>query len=420
MTFPCEANFSDLDYARAVYEQVVVRNLNAGTTTCCYYGTVHLAGTQVLADVIHRQGQRALVGKCNMDRNAPANCCDTSVTQSMEDTVALIDYIRSLPSTSTITTGKISHSPLVQPCVTPRFAIACTDDLLSSLGQLCSSDPTLAIQTHISENKLEISTTLDLFPSSKTYADVYDSFGLLREGTILAHAVHLGKQELHLIAGKGAGISHCPTSNFNLKSGGAKIGEMLDAGIKVSAEDNGGRNGRTDTGTLNDTLVLTLSLFSFSFSEQVGLGSDCSGGYALGVLPQLRNASSLSKLTALEYESAPPPSSLTVLSSASSFTGKSLPLAVLFHMATLGGASLCRLSSITGNFLPGKEFDALLVQSGKSPNFFTADLGVPLEKRRKWDAEKLKETFERFLFVSDDRDIADVYVRGRKVGGSRR
>jgi len=30
-----------------------------------------------------------------------------------------------------------------------------------------------------------------------------------------------------------AGISHCPTSNFNLRSGVAPIGRYLDEGLKV-------------------------------------------------------------------------------------------------------------------------------------------------------------------------------------------
>jgi guanine deaminase len=64
----------------------------------------------------------------------------------------------------------------------------------------------------------------ELFPGNTSYADVYDSFGLLGQKTILAHAVHLGDDEVDLIAKKKAGISHCPTSNFNLSSGVAPVG----------------------------------------------------------------------------------------------------------------------------------------------------------------------------------------------------
>jgi len=42
-----------------------------------------------------------------------------------------------------------------------------------------------------------------------------------------------------------------------------------------------------------------------------------------------------------------------------------LPLPALFHLATLGGASLCGLEKVIGNFEAGKEFDALLIDLGE-------------------------------------------------------
>jgi len=63
---------------------------------------------------------------------------------------------------------------------------------------------------------------------------VYDMFGLLRNNTILAHAVHLSQDEMDLIKAREAGISHCPTSNFNLSSGVAPVGKFLDMEMKVS------------------------------------------------------------------------------------------------------------------------------------------------------------------------------------------
>lgn len=158
-----------------------------------------------------------------MDRNS-APYQEPSVDQSISDTKLLISHIRSLSPSS----------PLVHPILTPRFAISCTPELLTSLGSLAASDPTLAIQTHISENQKEIEFTKELFPKCATYTDVYKHFGLLGERTILAHAVHLSDGEMGVVKECGAGVSHCPTSNFYLNSGVARVGEMLDRGIKVS------------------------------------------------------------------------------------------------------------------------------------------------------------------------------------------
>ncbi|KAK7054674.1 hypothetical protein VNI00_003137 [Paramarasmius palmivorus] len=226
-----EVKFADVDLANRAYHAVVRRIIDAGTTTCCYYGSQHLGATKVLADIVHSlgspqlTGQRAFVGKCNMDRNSAPNYTEASADSSIQDTQALIAHIEALPRTN-------SDIPLVLPILTPRFAISCTAPLLSGLGDLARSKPSVRIQTHISENKLEIQFTKELFPDSQSYAAVYDSFGLLRGNTILAHACHLEEDEMALIKERNAGISHCPTSNFHLNSGVAPVGEFLDRGIK--------------------------------------------------------------------------------------------------------------------------------------------------------------------------------------------
>ena len=168
-----------------------------------------------------------------MDTKSPDDngYVEKSADDSMRDTHALIRHIRSLDHHSK--NGHAHDEPLVQPILTPRFALSCSKDLLTRLGSLAASDPTLRIQTHISENETEIVETLKRFTEAKNYADVYHTYGLLRENTILAHAIHLTKDEVELIKQRGVGISHCPTSNFNLNSGIAPVGYLLDRGVKV-------------------------------------------------------------------------------------------------------------------------------------------------------------------------------------------
>jgi len=131
-------------------------------------------------------------------------------------------------------------SSLVRPILTPRFAISCTSNLLKGLGDLATEfpdhAPRLPVQTHISENRSEVKFTSALFPEHETYTDIYDNHGLLGPATILAHGCYLTPKELELIKESGAGVSHCPTSNFHLNSGIAKVGEWIDAGVKVYAE----------------------------------------------------------------------------------------------------------------------------------------------------------------------------------------
>ena len=172
---------------------------------------------------------------------------------SIETTVDLIKYIRELPSHFPNVDANFPFSePLVKPILTPRFALSCTEDLLTGLGALAYNDKSLNIQTHISENPKEVADTRKAFPQARNYADVYNIFGLLRHNTILGHGVHLEDDELRLIKEKEAGISHCPVSNFNLRSGIAQIGKYLDLEIKVRANASAELEGADWTGRTGD------------------------------------------------------------------------------------------------------------------------------------------------------------------------
>jgi guanine deaminase len=159
-----------------------------------------------------------------MDRNSLHDYVEPSASSSIDATNALISHIRSLPL-----------PPLVEPILTPRFALSCSGPLLFQLGKIASADPSLRIQTHISETQEEVRQTLELFPEANSYADVYDRYGLLGPRTILAHAIHLEEDEIALVKERDAGVSHCPTSNFNLRSGVCAVGKLIDHGIKVIA-----------------------------------------------------------------------------------------------------------------------------------------------------------------------------------------
>lgn len=242
--------------------------ISTGTTTCCWYGTIH-STTKLLAAVCHRRGQRAFVGKCNMDRNSADYYQEESAQKSLEDTEDYVSWVRThcdSPSATATQPAAPSKTPrrstaLVQPILTPRFAISCSDELMSGLGDMMDRDPDLPLQTHLAENPAEVEFALcesasflrpssrdsyypietALYPGIESYTAAYDRFRLLRPNTVLAHCVFLSSSELDLIKARQSGISHCANSNFNLRSGTARVADMLDKGIKVSlGTDNSG------------------------------------------------------------------------------------------------------------------------------------------------------------------------------------
>ncbi|GAA5936591.1 hypothetical protein JCM3775_000140 [Rhodotorula graminis] len=432
VTFPAEAKFKDVAYARRTYEDVVDRLINSGTTTACLYGTLHHQSSKILAAVCHRRGQRAFVGKCNMDRNSPPSYSESSTERSLANTEDYVAFVREhcnspCPPSSAITSSKRSSAPtsLVQPILTPRFAISCTDECLQGLGDMMDRDEHLPLQTHLAENPSEVEFAMSLYPGVASYTAAYDRFRLLRHNTVLAHCVHLSDDELDLIKARNSGISICADSNFNLRSGTARVTDMLDKGIKV------------------------------------GLGTDVSGGLSLGILSAIRATSTASKTICFHKRDSPSSSPLPAPSPDDSAVGpdgvsrpagffaqKHLSLSALFYLATLGGAQVANVDERVGNFLVGKEFDALLVQTAPSSSMangssaasggaagedvFEDELRAALEGgevKQRGEAfnpalltsedEAIERVFEKFLFSGDDRNLGSVFVRGRVIGGAR-
>lgn len=75
-----------------------------------------------------------------------------------------------------------------------------------------------------------------------------------------------------------------------------------------------------------------------------------------------------------------------------------------FYLATQGGAEVLGLGKKVGNFMPGKYFDAVVVDTGSEHG--------PLDL---FDGEELENAFEKFLFLGDDRNIEKVFVGGKQV-----
>ncbi|KFP70421.1 Guanine deaminase, partial [Acanthisitta chloris] len=212
--------------------------------------------------------------------------------------------------------------PRVQPVITPRFGPSCTEDLLSALGDL-ARDRDLHVQSHISENEEEVKLVENMFPAYQTYTELYDKNKLLTSKTVMAHACYLSEEELKLFSLRGAAISHCPNSNFSLRSGFLNVRKVLEHNVKL------------------------------------GLGTDVAGGYSASMFDAIRK---------------------TIMASNSLQINKvnetGLTLEEAFQLATLGGSQALGLDDVIGNFEVGKEFDALLINTKASDSpfdLFSAD-----------------------------------------------
>ena len=128
--------------------------------------------------------------------------------------------------------------------VQPRFAVSCTDGLLRAAGEL-SRDRDLVLHTHASENRAECA----LVEKRTGLPNVayLDSVGLLTPRTCVAHVVHADENDFRILAGRGASVAHCPSSNLKLASGVCPVPAMRGAGVRVALGSDGAAcNNRLD------------------------------------------------------------------------------------------------------------------------------------------------------------------------------
>ena len=220
-TFPEEAKYKDPEYAEKAY-RIFVDNLRKGATTrACIFATIHRKSTMILMDLLEKSGLSTMVGKVNMDRNAPDYLIEHT-EESVDETVEWIEEVMA---------KKYSHT---RPILTPRFIPSCTDELMKRLKMIQKSYQ-LPVQSHLSENYGEIAWVKELCPESAFYGDAYDQVGLFGKDckTLMAHCVHSDEEEVKRIKENGVYVVHCPESNTNLSSGVAPIRTYLDEGIHV-------------------------------------------------------------------------------------------------------------------------------------------------------------------------------------------
>ncbi|QVK18792.1 guanine deaminase [Mycoplasmatota bacterium] len=249
-TFPEEAKYCDVNYAKKVYSSFIKELWKHGTTRACVFGTIHKNATKLLMDLFAQSGLGAYVGKVNMNRNSPDYLTETT-EDSIRDTIEILDEYK-------------DKYELVKPIITPRFIPTCSIDLLKSLGKL-AKEYNVPVQSHLSENYGEISFVRELHPDSRNYASLYDEAGLFGDvPTIMAHCILVEEEEIALMVKKQVFIAHSPNSNCNLASGLAPIRRLVSRGALV------------------------------------GLGSDVSGGHSLSMMNVMINTAQVSNIKWLE------------------------------------------------------------------------------------------------------------------------
>lgn len=292
-TFPVEAAFGDAAHASEVAGFFCDELMRNGTTTALVFGTVHKASVDAFMQVAATRGLRMIAGKAMMDRNSPEYLCDTA-QQSDADNRELIE--------------RWHHHQRLHYAITPRFACTSSEAQLQLAGTLAAAYPDVYIHSHLAENFAEIEWVRALFPAQRSYLDVYEHFGLMRERAVYAHCLHLDQADRHRMRDTHACASFCPTSNLYLGSG------LFD----IAAADADGM--------------------------RFAVGTDVGGGSSFSML---RTLSEAYKVAQMKQQTLTPIRA--------------------FYLATLGGARALKLDDRIGTLAIGSEADFIVLDPAATP-----------------------------------------------------
>jgi guanine deaminase len=284
--FPSESEYADEDYARKNLSFFLDEVIKNGTTTAVSYGPLFYNAADIYFEELAKRNMRFITGNILMD--SQNSILKLSTQENYDNMKKLI--------------SQWHHKNRLSFCISPRFALACSPELLELCGALKKEHNDLYIQTHLGENKSEVEEVKKAYPWSKNYMDVYDHYGLVTDKTIFGHCVHITESELALFRRSKAIIATCPLSNNFLGSG------LFDFGRAAK------------------------------YTDRITFGTDWGGGDSLSMLAVMDDVYKAAMLNSYK-----------------------IPSMVRWYLCTLGAAQSLGLDEKIGNFSPGKEADFIVI-----------------------------------------------------------
>ncbi len=220
--WPFEASH-DAASMRASADLTFLELITSGATACLDMGSVR--HYDAVFESARDAGLRLVGGKCMMDagQGVPAGLRETTEA-------SIAESLRLLEKWHGAENGRLTYA------FAPRFVLSCTEALMRQVGELAKARG-VRIHTHASENPTECDLVRE-----KTGLDnvsYFNSLGMLGPHTTLAHCVWVTAEEQRVLRETRTCVCHCPSANFKLASGVAKIPELVQQGITVGLGADG-------------------------------------------------------------------------------------------------------------------------------------------------------------------------------------
>jgi 5-methylthioadenosine/S-adenosylhomocysteine deaminase len=174
----------------------------------------------IVAEVVESCGMRAMVSATVIDQRSPdAENASDSIRKGIEF----------------IGRWKDKNSRII-PIFGPHANYTLNADQLKAT-RAAANEAGVAISIHMSESPFELQYSKDTF--GMTSIEFFESIGFLDGPTIAAHVVWPTEVEIPLLAERGVGVIHNPSSNMKIASGVSPVTEMLRAGVLVGLGTDG-------------------------------------------------------------------------------------------------------------------------------------------------------------------------------------
>ncbi len=143
-----------------------------------------------------------------------------------------LDFTRNYSEkNSRITVSLGPHSPYI-----------CPEEFLEKVSAV-SDELNIPMHIHVSETEDQVVQSLN--KTGLTPVQVLDKTGVLREGTILAHAYWATDEDLELIRKSGAGIAHCAKTYMKFGDVNDLLTRAIKAGVKIAYGSDGPASNNT-------------------------------------------------------------------------------------------------------------------------------------------------------------------------------
>jgi 5-methylthioadenosine/S-adenosylhomocysteine deaminase len=238
--------------------------------------------------------------------------------------------------------------PLITPAVAPHAPYTNTEETLTKCVEL-ATEFNVPLIIHIAETRSEADDHLNAY--KQTLVHWLNKIGLFKAKVIAAHCVAIDETEMRIFREKGGAIAHNPSANLKLSSGIAAVQAMLDNKITV------------------------------------GIGTDGpASNNDLDMFEEMRLAALLAKVQTM--------------------SPTALPAKVALYMATLGGAKVNGLDTITGSLEDGKAADIIVIDAH------------PLHNSPHYDFNP-DNVYSQLVYAAKASDVAHTMVAGQWLMRSR-